>query len=310
MRVFIAVMLLALAASPLARAADPIARIPYRLDYAGWITIDVTIEGRGPYTFIIDTGSTITLAFQNLADELAFSPTGRPPIRVLGISSQNYLDTYEMGDVGIGTAKLEEHIGVVLPDWEDRETPHGIIGLDFLEKYAVYFDESEQTMTLYPHGGIPEELTDPLSRIELRATNYGAVSGALYTTRGRINRTRTNFIIDLGSVSSLINYEAAEAIYSSVLTRDLGEGFTTGSRLKDVFEDRSRARTARINKIQLGRVNWRNHGVWVYDAPVFDEINVQRLPYALAGVDLLSDRDFALDFGEKNMFIARRPSSR
>ena len=288
-----------------AQAAEPIASLPYRIDYGGYITVQATIDGKGPYDFVIDTGSTLTLAFQHTADIQPFAPTGAPPIRVLGITAVEELDTFQLGAVRLGAASLEDHVGVILPDWEDRPTPDGIIGLDFLREYAIHFDNGSRTMTLYPHGGIPDERKRSLARVKLTPDNYGATSGALYKLQGRVNRKRVTFIVDLGSVSSLVNYQAAEAIYSSVVSRDLGEGFTTGSRLKDVFDDRTKARVARINRIQLGRISWRDRGVWIYDAPLFEQLNVQRLAYGLAGVDLLSDRDFALDFGESEMFIGR-----
>jgi predicted aspartyl protease len=305
---FLAVILLWLAAAAGGRAAEPVATAPYRVDYGGWFTVQVTVNGRGPYDFVIDTGSTLTIAFENLAAIENFQPTGGANLRVLGISSTDELPPYNFGEIGLGAAVLPNHVGVVIPDWEaPRRTPHGIIGLDFLRRYAVYFDHASRTMTLYPHGGIPERLTDNLARIKLRPNDFGKASGALFTTRGLINRKPTTFIIDLGSISSLINYKSAEAIFSAVITSNSGVGFTTGSHLKDVFDDRTHARTALINRVQLGRVTWRNHGMWVYNAPIFDELGVQRLAYGLAGVDLLADRDFALDFGENNLFVSKRP---
>lgn len=295
------------------RAGEPIAVVPYRIDYDGALTVSATIDGRGPYDFVIDTGATLSLAFQNLALTEGFQPTGGPPRRILGITGSATLDTYHMGDVAIGAAVLPAHVGVILPDWEaPRRTPAGLIGLDFLRRYAVVFDIRARTMTFYPHGGIPEERIDGWRSVKLAANTYAAASGALFTTRGLVNRTPATFVIDLGSVATLINYRAAEAMFSSVVTRDLGEGFTTGSRLKDVFDDRTRTRVARINRIQTGRNTWRNVPVWVKNAPIFDEMGVQRLPFGLLGADLLAAQDFALDFGEKRLYLSKlaKPKSR
>ncbi len=289
-----------------ANAQEAIAVVPYRIDYDGAITISVTIDGRGPYDFIVDTGATLTLAFQNLATREGFAPTGGPKRRVLGITGSASLDTYAMGDIAVGAAVMPEHVGVILPDWAPpRKAPAGIIGIDFLRHYAVLFDVRQRTMSLYPHGGIPEERLKGWRSVKLKANTYAATSGALYTTKGLINRSPTTFVIDLGSVATLVNYRAAEAMFSSVITRDLGEGFTTGSRLKDVFDDRTRVRTARLNRIQVGRITWRNVGVWVHDAPIFEEIGVDRLPFGLLGADLLAAQDFALDFGEQRLYLSK-----
>jgi predicted aspartyl protease len=294
------------AAVEVAHASEPIAVVPYRIDYDGALTVSVTIDGRGPYDFVIDTGATLTLAFQNLALREAFAPTGGRPRRVLGITGSATLDTYLMGDIAVGDAVLPAHVGVILADWAPpRRTPAGIIGLDFLRRYAVVFDVGRRTMTLYPHGAIPKDTLKGWRSVKLSANTYAAASGALYTTKGLINRTPTTFVIDLGSIATLINYRAAEAMFSSVASRDLGEGFTTGSRLRDVFDDRTRTRTALLNRIQIGRTSWRNVGVWVKDAPIFDEMGVQRLPFALLGADLLAAQDFALDFGERRLYLSK-----
>jgi len=289
-----------------ARAQEPIAVVPYRVDYNGLITVSTTINGRGPYDFVIDTGATLSLAFQNLADKEGFAPTGGPRRRVLGISGSTELDTYHLGEISLGGASLINHVAVIIPDWEaPRRTPAGIIGIDFLKRYAIVFDISEKTMTLYPHGAIPKERIKRWKSVKLQARTYAAASGALFSTRGLVNRSQTTFIIDLGSVATLINYHAAEAMFSSVVSKDLGEGFTTGSRLRDVFDDRTHARTALLNRIQVGRSIWRNTAVWVYDAPIFDEIDVQRLPFGLLGVDLIGAQDFALDFGEERLYLSK-----
>lgn len=287
-------------------ASAPIAIIPYRIDYEGLITVSATIDGRGPYDFIIDTGSTLSIAFENLALIESFQPTGGPKRRVLGILGSSDLDTYALGDIALGAAAMPDHIGVIIPDWAPpRKTPAGIIGIDFLRRYAVVFDVGNRTMSLYPHGGIPKERIRNWRSATLHANTYAAASGALYTTKGLVNRSKTTFVIDLGSVASLINYRAAEAMFSSVVTRDLGEGFTTGSRLKDVFDDRTKTRVALLNRVQIGGTSWRGVRVWVKNAPIFDEIGVQRLPFGLLGADLLAAQDFALDFGESRIYISK-----
>jgi len=159
-------------------------------------------------------------------------------------------------------------------------------------------------MTIYPHGGVPSERTRKFKSIAMKARNYGAASGELFTVPSRVNGKAATLIVDLGAAATLINYEASRGLFAGVVGRSAGEGFTTGSHLKDIFDDRTRARTARVSRIQVAKkVTWRQWGVWIYDAPIFDEIGVQRRPYGLFGFDLLMGRDFALDFGEATMMI-------
>ena len=290
-----------------ALAAEPVAIVPYRLDYEGLITVSAFINGRGPYDFVIDTGATLSVAFQNLADRENFQPAGGAKKRVFGISGSSALDTYRIGEIRIGAASLTDHVGVIIPDWSaPRRTPAGIIGIDFLRKYAVVFNIGDRTMTLYPHGGITRERIARWKSARLSARSYASTPEALFATQGQINHLKTTFVIDLGSATTLINYRAAEAIMTSIVRREGDEGFTTGSRLRDVFDDRSQTRIALLNRVHVGRKTWRDVRVWVKDAPVFDELGVNDRPYGLLGADLLAAQDFALDFGEKRLYMSRR----
>lgn len=300
-----ALALIALA-NAAARAAAPIASVPYSVNEEGSITVNVTIDGRGPYEFIVDTGATITLAFEKLAAIETFEPTGDAARRVLGISGSAVLDPKSMGDVAVGPAVMKNHVGVVLPDWDaPRTTPHGILGIDFFRQYAVVFDVDARTMTLYPHGGLPDDISGKWRRVRLQPRSYANVTGELFTTEGRLNGETVTFIIDLGSVSSLVNYEAADALFTSSIRQGSASGMITGSRLKDIFDDRTITRTGRFNKVRVGRVEWRGVTLWMKDAPIFEELGVAHKPYGLLGLDLLARRNFALDFGEDALYVTR-----
>lgn len=294
-----------LVAAP-ARAQPAIATVPYTVDADGALSVAVMVNGRGPYDFIIDTGATLTLAFENLAAIETFAPTGAPKRRILGISGSAMLDTYRIGDIAVGAARMSDHVGVVLADWKPpRKTPHGILGIDFFRRYAVVFNVRERTMSLYPHGGIPKETTRKWRSVRLKTQSFVAASGALYTTRGTLNGAPVTFIIDLGSSATLVNYEAAEAIYAGTISVSNASSVTTASRLKDIFDNRTKVRAGKFRKISIGGAIWRERVIWLNDAPIFEEFGVASQPYGLLGADLLATQDFALDFGENRLYISK-----
>jgi len=305
-RFFIGAILAFCAVAAAANAQQPIVTVPYFIDDDGAINVAVTIDGRGPYKFIVDTGATVTLAFRNLAAIENFEPTGGPPRRVLGINGSATLDTFAFGDIAIGPAKMNDHIGVILDDWAPpRRSPHGILGIDFFRRYAVVFDVTAKTMSLYPHGGIPKSTINRWREIRLMPRTYTNVSGALFTTTAFLNDSPMTFIIDLGSIASLVNYTAAESLYSGVLTRGAGGSLTTGSRLSDVFDDRTKTKTGRFNRVRVGPMIWRRVVMWLRDAPIFEELGVADEPYGLLGADLIAAQNFALDFGENRLYLSR-----
>ena len=306
----IALALMALASAVVAaapaRPQSAIATVPYFISDEGALTVAVMVNGRGPYNFIIDTGATLTLAFENLAAIENFAPTGAPKRRVLGISGSATLDTYKLGDIAVGPARMPDHIGVILPDWNaPRKTPHGILGIDFFRRYAVVFNVRDKTMELYPHGGIPKERIYRWRAVNLRPESYAAATGSLFTAQGFLNGAPVTFLIDLGSVATLVNYRAAESLFSGVITRSTSRSLSTGSRLSDVFDDRTLTKTGRFKRVRVGSLVWRNVVVWLRDAPIFDELGVQSRPFGLLGADLLAAQDFALDFGEEHLYVRK-----
>jgi hypothetical protein len=305
-KLLVGALLLVCAVVAPANAQQPIVTIPYFIDEDGAISVAVTINGRGPYKFIVDTGATVTLAFRNLAAIENFEPTGGPPRRVLGINGSATLDTFAFGDVALGPATMSDHVGVILDDWAPpRQSPHGILGIDFFRRYAVVFDVSAKTMSLYPHGGIPKSTINRWREIRLNPKTYANLSGALFTTTGYLHDSPMTFIIDLGSIASLVNYTAAQSLYSGVLTRGAGGSLTTGSRLADVFDDRTQTKTGRFNRVRIGPAIWRRVVMWLRDAPIFEELGVAEEPYGLLGADLIAAQDFALDFGENRLYLSR-----
>lgn len=300
---FFAGMVAALSA---AGASAPLAVIPYKVTDEGALTIDVMVNGRGPYPFIVDTGATLTIVFENLARRSALERVDRPALRVLSISGVKTFEPYEIGDLVAGAPLAEDHVGVVLEDWESpRETPAGILGLDILERFALAFDVRRRTLSLYEHDGLPPEVTSRMRRTSMKLRRFAATGAELYTTRGRINGEPIEFIVDLGLATTLINFAAGKAILANSLIVTAGRTSTTGTRLDDVFDDRTRVNAGIFRTVTVGRRTWQRKVLWVYDAPLFDELGVQRLRYGLIGADLLASRDFAIDFKAERLYLGR-----
>jgi predicted aspartyl protease len=294
------------AAVSAAGAAAPLAVIPYKVTSEGALTIDVLVNGRGPYPFIVDTGATLTIVFENLARRAELARVDRPALRVLSISGAKTFEPFKIGDLFAGALLAEDHVGVVLEDWDfPRETPAGIIGLDILEKFAVAFDVRNRTLSFYEHDGLPPELTSRMRKTPIRLRRFDITGAELYTTRGRINGEQIEFILDLGISTTLINFAAGDAILANSLIVSAGRTTTTGTRLEDVFDDRTRVNAGVFRTVSVGRRSWQHKVLWVYDAPLFDELGVQRLAYGLLGADLLASRDFAIDFKEERLYLGR-----
>jgi len=301
--------LLLLLAPALARAVEPVATVPLSIDYGGWYTVPVKVNGEGPYDFIIDTGATQTLVFSNLHVALAFPPTGGPPQTVLGLASIGKFPTYRIARLEVGPARLDEVVTVILNKWEvGGRSPYGVLGLDFLARYFIIFDRERLELRLYESREQLEIAAKGWKATDFRRRPYNLAWGALYTVEGYANSRLMRFIVDLGATGTIINRQALGRIARA---GEAGVAFNprasqTGTRIVDALDETNRARPARIKRFRVGRTSWYDKIFFAYDAPIFEELGVQGEAYGLLGADLFHDRSFAMDFKGEQLFIGPR----
>ncbi len=289
-----------------AAATEPITSIPYRIDYNGWFTIKVAVNGRGPYDFIVDTGATQSLVFQNLADEQGMQPTGGPDQTVLGLAAAGAFPPHHIGDLQVGNVLLDDLVSVVLPNWNVENRPHGIIGLDFLRRYIVVFDADASMLHFYPPGEPPTTVRR-WRRTQLKGDNFGLDTDELFTLNGRINNKRVRLLVDLGASGTIVNRAAVSSIVRStgVALRVRPPSGMERTRITDALQRIESAKAIEVHRIQVGRHYWYNRILGVQDAEIFNELNVQYRPFGLFGADLVRGMSFALDFQGERIYIRK-----
>lgn len=302
----LAFLIVLLLAPALARATEPVAALPYRIDYGGWFTVQAMVNGRGPYDFIVDTGATQTLVFRKLGADLSLPPSGGPPQTVLGIAAAGRFPTYLIEDIALGPVGLQRLTTVILDDWAvGGRSPHGVLGLDFLARYFIIFDRDRREIRLYENRRSLEIAAPGWRATELRRRTFNLDRGGLYTVDAYPNSRRIRFIIDLGATGTIINERArarmtrAGQMAISVNPRR-GE---TGSRVTDALSEKTRAEAVKVDNFRIGRTRWYSLVFTAFDAPIFDELGVQGEAFGLLGADLFHDRSFALDFNGEQLFI-------
>ncbi|MFQ5562001.1 MAG: aspartyl protease family protein [Parvularculaceae bacterium] len=284
---------------------EPIAEIPFEIDYEGWITVQATVNGEGPYDFIVDSGATITSVFENLAREQTFSPVERPPIKILGLTAAEQLPAYFLGEIQIGGQRLQNHIGVILPDWAPpRRPPNGVLGLDFLTRFIVHVDVNEKLIRLYDPGEDLDGLGDAWSKTPLKPDDFNQNSGTLYRVTADMQGRPIPCLVDLGASGTMLNYHALRRLLSGIFINQPREtGFFTGTRLNDIFDNTEVARLVHVKRITIAGAKWRDKLLTVFDAPVFDELGVDNKPYCLIGSDLMLEFSFIFDFRRQLLYI-------
>lgn len=306
MPLFALVVVLLLSAPFAARAADPLASLPYRTDYGGWFTVSGSIDGKGPFDFVVDTGSTKTLIFVNTVDKIGgVVATNAPPVRVIGLAADKRFPTFKIGDVAIGGQTMPDLVTVILRDWTvNGRAPQGVIGLDFLERYHVEFDGQAKVMRLYARETRYQPPSQKWRPTPMQRRSFTLEEGAVFTSEMRLNWARVEFLIDLGATGTIVNERAASRGRS--LGISIGTTETRSTRITDSLDSKARARPVYFDRISIGRTTWNRAVLVVYDAPVIEELGMADRPFGLIGANLFDDRSFAFDFAAQRLYIGPR----
>ena len=132
------VMFLVITATP--AMATP-AGTPFESRRPGEVAVAVTIGSRGPFRFLVDTGSTHSAVIAEAARELQARAIARAPVTASGGTVECLV--VALAAVTVGPAVVDELTATQLPEGAgDRLGPgiHGILGQDFLSRFSFTID--------------------------------------------------------------------------------------------------------------------------------------------------------------------------
>lgn len=202
--------------------------------------IKVMINGKGPLSFVVDTGASLSVLSDKAAEMLGVRPVARGgKARAVGGSGAfeivyGVLDSLAIGDARVDLVPVYLRTVHSSPDMPQEERADGYLGLSVLANYAVTIDYKTRTMTLdrsiardAPEGtpqtagaSVPTEtetMAPPSAppdsgengdiSIQLRST-----SGGLASAEGWLEGTRLplNFIIDTGASATVVSKAAVK----------------------------------------------------------------------------------------------------
>ena len=166
---------------------------------AGEVIVDVSIDGRGPFPLIFDTGAENAVT-PEIAAALGLKTEGTGTVRDSGGGSLSIAFTRVAG-IRVGDAEIIDQRFAVLPlprhvtDRGNRHPIAGFIGYQLLTRFAVRLDYDHSTLTLRPGRDFRYEGKGVRVPFTL-AGNTAVVPGAAEGIEGR-------FVVDTGSTGAL-----------------------------------------------------------------------------------------------------------
>jgi len=113
------------------------------------ILISAKINGAGPITLILDTGSDGTLVAPSALSNLGISMENAQRATVRSVTGMRYADAIWVNSVEVGEAKVGPLL-IIAHDVKMKGAD-GLLGRDFLANFDVSIDSKEGVVTLTPN---------------------------------------------------------------------------------------------------------------------------------------------------------------
>lgn len=204
---FSRIFLLLLGVSSLPAMAAPVATT-FRIANDYLIVVPVTINGTGPYDFVLDTGSNNTMLDKKLADKLAL-PQGDERIS-MGVMGSVTLSAVYANSVSIANATVAGKNLFLFTSANPQKFPsktRGILGEDFLQNFDVLIDYRHRVIQLESgHGTLAETLTGGHLPVQLSGTLQGKPIFRRLIVAGHIQELGDNSPLSLLLDSGINNF--------------------------------------------------------------------------------------------------------
>jgi len=245
------------------------------------LTVDVQVNGSGPYRFIVDSGADTSVVGLGIAQDLKL-PLGRPVV-LNGMTSRDIVDRVKIDQLTLGPATVTNLEVPALR--EDDVGGDGIVGIDALVSKRLMLDFEKRLIKIEDAGVryIPQP-----GEIVVTARRE---RGQLILTHVRAAGLPLDAVIDTGTEITIGNLALRDK-----LIRGNKDKFITIPVI-GVTGVTANLQFARIAELQLGPVVISDVPMAFADVPPFKLFGLADQPALLLGTDLLeSFRRISLDF--------------
>ena len=258
------------------------------------LTVEVRVNGRGPYHFVVDSGADTSVVGLRIARELEL-PLGTPVV-LNNMTDRNIVDRVHVAELTLGPSTIRD---LELPALREQDLGGaGMIGIDALVRQRLMMDFEKRLIKV-------EDATKPAKSLpgEIVVTARWR-RGQLILTEVKAAGISLDAVIDTGSQITIGNLALRDKLVRRRHSK-LETVSATGVTGKTV-----ELQIARIGELKLGPITLRNVPIAFADVPPFDVFGLSDEPALLLGTDLLETfRRISLDFrARKVRFQLRRCS--
>ena len=259
------------------------------------LSVEVLVNGRGPYHFLVDSGADTSVVGLRIARDLQL-PLGTPVI-LNGMTARNIVDRVKVGQLTLGPSTIRD---LEVPALREQDLGgDGMIGIDALVRQRLMLDFEKRLIkvedTRKPVKSMPGDIVITARRQR----------GQLILTQVRAAGLPLDAVIDTGSEITIGNLALRDKLIRK------GRGKFSTIEMIGVTGKSVDLQIAQIEELRLGSVTLRDVAIAFADVPPFKVFGLADEPSLLLGTDLLETfRRVSLDFGARKVrFQLRRCTS-
>ena len=256
------------------------------------LSVEVRVNGRGPYQFVVDSGADTSVVGLRIARDLEL-PLGTPVV-LNNMTDRNIVDRVHVAELGLGPSIIRN---LQLPALREADLGGaGMIGIDALARQRLMLDFEKKLIRV-------EDASKPVRSMPGDIVVTARLRrGQLILTEVKAGRITLDAVVDTGSQITIGNSALREKLVKSRLHKleTVTAIGVTGTSVQ--------LHVARIAELRLGSVTLTNVPIAFADLPPFEVFGIADGPALLLGTDLLGTfRRVSLDFrARKVRFQLRR----
>ena len=271
---------------------------PYHIVNGGRIVVEARVNDQGPFHFALDTGASISIVFDKLRNKLELESAPGKSVNIHGLVASGQFPLVSISRLQVGREIWADPRIASLPGETAASAKiDGILGIDFLRRYAVGFSTEDRVLRLYPPNLVRDRSYRGWTFVPLERVNIGESGAALYFFEIEISGKKLPALFDLGAGPNMINWPAARSLRLAPVDRR-GEELLSGAL-------ESTPVVARLNakEVRTASIRWRNEVFLVADLEIFATLQQGDSPLVILGSGLFNQRDFVIDFVRNRLLV-------
>lgn len=257
------------------------------------MSVDVQVNGRGPYRFVVDSGADTSVVGLKVARDLEL-PLGTPVI-LNGMTERSLVDRVKVAELTLGPSTIRN---LQVPALREQDLGgDGMIGIDALVHQRLLMDFDKKIIKVEDARKPEKHFWDEIVITARRQR------GQLILTHVTAAGLPLDAVIDTGSEISIGNMALREKLLGKHIDKEAQKVSMIGVTGKSVDIE-----IAVISELQLGPITLRDVPIAFADVPPFKVFGLDDGPSLLLGTDILETfRKVSLDFRARRVrFQVRR----